>query len=227
MEAQQAPVADKVGNPAKQEPAARGQWVLPQSGAALRLVEDDFVRAARELGVETAAIHAVASVESGGRTGFDAKKRPKILFEPAHFHKFTHGRYDKSHPHISIGGKGPAVRRAIRATYRRDQWGQMHEAFALDPVAALQSASWGMFQVLGSNSRMCGWATVQQFVDSMFYSEGQHLRAFLGYCRGANLVRHLKTHNWAAFAAGYNGSGYREFHYDTKMAHAYQQYAHR
>src|SRR5262249_46713629 len=147
----------------------------------------------------------------------------KILFEVHLFRKNTNHRYDRSHPHISAPYTSPERKRS----YRRDQWVVIREAFALDREAAVKSASWGMFQVIGDNYRICGWTDVRQFVDSMYYSEGQHMRAFLGYCRANNLTRHLRTHNWAAFARGYNGPAYADNHYDTKMAHAYQQYRNR
>src|SRR5690349_15017567 len=51
-------------------PPATGPWHLPTSGAARKLAKSDFEAAARELGCETAAVRAVAEVESGGRTGF-------------------------------------------------------------------------------------------------------------------------------------------------------------
>jgi hypothetical protein len=172
------------------------------------------------LGCETAAVRAVAEVESGGRTGFDTQKRPKILFEIHLFRDNTKHRYDKTHPHLSAPYSSPLR----RASYKKDQWAVMREAFALDPDAAVKSASWGMFQVLGSNYKMCGWQNVRQFVYDMFESEAQHLRAFLGFCRGANITSYLKTRNWAAFARGYNGPDYASNAYHTKMASAYARY---
>jgi hypothetical protein len=162
-------------------------------------------------------------VESGGRTGFDARKRPKILFEIPIFRQLTHHRFDQSHPDLSAPYKSP--RR--RASYRKDQWQVIHRAFALDPAAAVQSASWGMFQVLGQNFRMCGWKSLRQFVTDMFHAETQHLRAFLGYCGGAGLTRHLRSHSWASFARGYNGPDYASNAYDVKMAAAYLHYSKR
>jgi len=203
------------------QPTPSGRWTLPAHGDALKLVASDFTNAARELGCEAAAVRAVAEVESGGRTGFDAQKRPKILFEIHLFRNNTGHRYDTSHPHLSAPYSSP--RR--RESYRKDQWQVIHEAFALDPEAAVKSASWGMFQVLGSNYAMCGWKSVRQFVADMFVSEAQHMRAFLGYCRGAGLIRHLKNKNWAAFARGYNGPDYASNAYDTKMANAYRRYS--
>jgi len=201
-------------------PPATGKWTLPTSGAARRLAATDFVAAAKQLGCETAAVRAVSEVESGGRTGFDDKKRPKILFEIHLFRENTKMKYDKSHPHLSAPYSSP--RR--KASYKKDQWAVLREAFALDSDAAVKSASWGMFQVLGSNYKMCGWSNVRQFVYDMFESEAQHLRAFLGYCRGANLTRYLKTKNWASFARGYNGPDYASNAYHTKMASAYARY---
>jgi hypothetical protein len=194
--------------------------VLPAQGEGRRLALSDFETVARQLECEVAAVRAVAEVESGGRTGFDSNRRPKILFECHHFRRHTNGRYNGSHPHLSAPYKSALQ----RASYRKDQYSVLREAFALDPVAACKSCSWGMFQVLGSNAIDCGWSTVRQFVTDMFESEGQHMRAFIGFCRHNNLTRHLRTRNWAAFAAGYNGASYRDFQYDTKMARAYERY---
>jgi hypothetical protein len=206
--------------PAQQ--GAAGHWQLPDRGDAIKLVSSDFEQAARELGVEAAAIHAVASVESGGRTGFDSRNRPKIRYENHFFRRLTKHKYDHSHPRLSCayGSK------QYHATHgKTDQYLLLHEAFALAPDAAVESCSWGMFQVMGENWKSIGWKDLEQFVKDMFYSEGQHLRAFLGFCRHNGLVPHLKNHNWAAFAAGYNGPSYRENAYDVKMRTYYQQYS--
>jgi hypothetical protein len=196
-------------------------WQLPDEGAALTLVEADFVAAATELDVEVAAVHAVAEVEAGGRTGFDENKRPKILFEIHHFREHTNHRYDKTHPHLSA----PYRSKLRRQSYAKDQWVVIREAFALDKEAAVKSASWGMFQVLGDNALSIGWTTLQQFVTDMFLSEGQHMRAFLGYCRENHLIGFLKRLQWASFAAGYNGPSYADNAYDVKMANAYARWS--
>jgi peptidoglycan hydrolase-like protein with peptidoglycan-binding domain len=38
---------------------------------------------------------------------------------------------------------------------------------------------------------------------------------------GAGLGKHLRTHNWAGFAHGYNGPRYAENQYDRKLANAH------
>lgn len=188
----------------------------PNPGAP-RLAAGDFATAASGLGVETAAVRAVADVESGGRTGFDSLGRPKILFEAHYFHRLTRGRFWVTHPHLSQ----PTQKRG-KPFYKWDQWGRMYEAMLLDPHAAWSSASWGMFQVMGENHN--GSATVEEFVPRMFESEARQLEAFLAFCKDNGLVKHLKAKDWASFAAGYNGPGYADNAYDTKMAAAYLKY---
>lgn len=200
--------------------APTGPWKLPAQGAALRLVAADYKSAAKSLGCEAAAIHAVSEVESGGRTGFDAHKRPKILFETHIFRDKTGGKFNSSHPELTA----PYGTSLHLASYNKDQWKVMHSAFALDHQAAVQSASWGMFQVVGFNAKTCGWKSLRQFVTDMFYSEGQHMRAFLGFCRANHLTQYLVRHDWRSFARGYNGASYADFHYDAKIAAAYARY---
>jgi N-acetylmuramidase len=209
-------------------PGTVAHWALPTTGAALPLVPADFAAAARQLGVATAAVHAVAAVESGGRTGFDARKRPIIRYENHVFRRLTHARYDRSHPDLSAGYNSAQYRSTHRfggTKYADEQWALLHAAFALAPDQAVMSCSWGMFQVMGENYRNVGWLNVHQFVEDMFSSANQHLRAFLGFCRHAGLVPYLKTHQWARFAQGYNGPSYRTNHYDTQLAHYYAQYS--
>lgn len=92
----------------------------------------------------------------------------------------------------------------------------------LDPVAAIKSASWGKFQVLGSNHN--GWPDPVSFARAMQQSENNHLKSFEAYCVTNGLIAHLRSKNWARFAEGYNGANYKDFDYDTKIANAYTRY---
>jgi hypothetical protein len=212
-------------------PAATPEhWALPTPpGAALPLVVADYANAAKQLGVEAAAIRAVATVESGGRTGFDYKKRPVIRYENHIFRSLTKRRYDKSHPDLSAAYNSAEYKSTHRFggnTYADEQWGLLQAAFALAPDQAVMACSWGMFQVMGENYKSGGWTSLEQFVKDMFQSGNQHLRAFLGFCKANGLVPYLAHHQWASFAQGYNGPSYRQNHYDTYLAQYYAQYAH-
>jgi hypothetical protein len=189
------------------------------TGKARKIADQDFDRAARRLGCEVAAVQAVAKVESGGRSGFLSDKRPKILFESRWFHKLTDGKFDGSNPDISTptwvrnysGGAGE---------YKR-----LAEAVALDREAALKSASWGMFQILGANHASAGFETAEAYVKAQLDSEGAHLDAFVGFVITNKLDDELRDKRWADFARGYNGPGYRQNRYDEKMADAYAEFA--
>jgi hypothetical protein len=198
-------------------------WPLPDRGEALKLVATDYETAGRALGVEAAAVHAVGSIESGGRTGFERSKRPKIRYENHYFQRLTGHKFDESHPDLSAAYNS----KSYRATHSKgsDQWKLLRDAFAVAPKAAVQSVSWGMFQVMGSSYHRVGWTDLEQFVKDMFHSEAQHLRAFLGFCRANGLVKYLKTHDWASFAHGYNGAKYKDNAYDVKIGNAYKRFS--
>jgi hypothetical protein len=189
------------------------------AGSGATLNEQDFKRAADRLGCEVAAIKAVAEVECGGKTGFLPDKRPKILFESRWFHKLTGGRFDASHPDLSTptwvrNYKGGAA-----------EYDRLGAAIALDRPAALKSASWGMFQILGVNHAVVGFDNVEAFVKAQLESEGRQLDAFVGFVISNKLDDELRDKRWADFARVYNGPGFAENKYDRKMADAYARHS--
>jgi hypothetical protein len=82
-----------------------------------------------------------------------------------------------------------------------------------------------MFQVMGENYKAVGWKSLEEFVKDMFYSEQQHLRAFMGFCRSQGLLPCLKQKppNFTTFAQGYNGA--QTVGYDVKMRSYYKQFS--
>lgn len=188
-------------------------------GEAKKIAPQDYEDAAARLMCDVAAVRAVVEVESGGRTGFLADKRPKILFESRWFHKLTDGEHDETHPGISTP-KWVRNYKGGAAEYER-----LAEAIELDREAALKSASWGMFQILGVNHRVAGCDTVEEFVEKQCASEGEHVNAFVGFVIGNKLDDELRDKRWADFARGYNGPGFRQNRYDEKLAEAYEKHS--
>lgn len=194
---------------------------LEFAGPATRLSPGDIKAVAALLGCGPAVVHAVCDVEAAGR-GFLPDSLPKILFEAHLFGRLTAHRWDSSHPHISA----PRWNRSLYGPGGRHQYERLWEAIALDRAAALQSASWGMFQVLGSNFRLCGFHGVESFVAAMATGERAHLDAFAAFCRANRLDGYLRSSppDFARFARGYNGPGYRANAYDTKLAAAWRKW---
>ena len=183
------------------------------TGPATRMRDGDIAVAAEALGVEVAAVKAVIDVESRG--GFLADGRPKILFERHLFSRFTDKRFNKP-PHDDIANEAPGGYKGGAAEYDR-----LTRAIALDREAALKSASWGAFQILGRNFAAAGYRDVASFCHAMCQSESNQLAAFVGFVRANNLAAALQRHDWAGFAHGYNGPNYTINRYDEKLAAAY------
>lgn len=205
-----------VGTPIESPPSSG--YALPLPGTGAGLTAEDFQRAAAALSCELACIKAVAEVESRGN-GFLASKRPKILFEAHVFSQRTQHRYDTSFPAISSPRWNKALYQGGEKEYDR-----LAKALALNVGAALESASWGRFQIMGYNYRPAGFLSVEAFVAAMFKTEGQHLDAFVNFLRRTRLDAPLREKRWASFAKGYNGPGYAENKYDVKLQQAYEKY---
>jgi hypothetical protein len=179
------------------------------------LAGSDIERGAARLGISTAALRAVIAVETAGG-GFIDGELPKILFEGHVFHRLTDGAFDDRRPDLSYPNWTKAHYRGGRGEYDR-----LLAAVELDADAALQACSWGLGQVMGTNFEICGFATIDDFVDAMAASEGDQLDAMVGFIAHHGLDQPLRREDWASFARGYNGPGYAANAYDTKLAEAF------
>ena len=77
---------------------------------------------------------------------------------------------------------------------------------------------------MGFNAPSLGYKSIKEFVDAMHESEAKQLDAMIRFITVNNLKGALIRKDWAAFAKGYNGSGYRANKYDDKLAAAYRKY---
>lgn len=178
----------------------------------------DFQQAATRLKTGVAEIKAVTEVESNGR-GFDSIGRIIIRFEPHKFHEYTKGKYDGTHPSLSF-----PQRRKNYPVDLNQSWDLYNIAKTLDLTATRLATSFGMFQILGSNFPSCGCKTVGEFVTKMCKSEATQLDLFCRLLLDWRLDDELRNHQWATFAKFYNGAGFKQLHYDTKLQDAYQKH---
>ena len=187
-------------------------------GQTLALDSAALISVAKALHVQPPDIWAVLHVEASG-CGFLPDRRPVIRFERHIFHRLTGGQYDRTHPHISSPTPGNAAPEGAA------QYALLEEAISLNTEAALKSASWGMVQVLGANYALAGFPDIQSMVGAMIDSEKAQLDAFLSFLQSANLVGHLRTQDWTAFARGYNGADFERHHYDQQLEAAYKLFS--
>lgn len=183
------------------------------------LTADDFKKAAKLLGCDVQAIQAVCSVEAP-KGGFNPDGTPVTLFEGHKFHRYTQGQYDKEYPHLSYP---KWVKKWYGKTWQVEQ-ARLQEAMELDREAALMSASWGRFQIMGFNFAICGFANIQSFINAMYRSEGDQLAAFCAYVKHTGLDDELRKHDWKGFARGYNGADFWQNLYDQRLAQAYAKF---
>lgn len=190
------------------------------------LTEEDMLEAATRAGIEVAALKAVRRVETGGRSGFLQNGSPVILFEGHIFWKQLENRGIDPQQHVS-GNENILYPKWTTQYYQRGvaEYDRLNKAKLIDETAALASASWGLFQIMGFNFKACNYATVEAYVDDQYKGEKQQLESFLNFLRGSLALKALQNKNWAEFARYYNGPGYAANQYDTKMKTAYDLYS--
>ncbi|MBB4804771.1 hypothetical protein HNP38_000043 [Chryseobacterium defluvii] len=195
------------------------------------LKESDLVGFADQYGLELAAVKAVNEIESSGK-GFLINNKPKILFEGHIFWNELKKRGIDPNSYYSASHKDVLYPKWTKIYYQGGvkEYDRLNEAITLssDPKfkdAALSSASWGCFQIMGFHAKNIGYPNVSDFVARMEISEGEHLNAFGKFLEVNNILIHLRNKNWAGFSKAYNGAGYKQNKYDEKLAKAYLKYS--
>ncbi|KMQ60235.1 hydrolase [Chryseobacterium angstadtii] len=203
----------------------------PLSSTDKFLKESDLVDFAHEYNLELAAVKAVNEIESSGK-GFLINNKPKILFEGHVFWNELRKRGIDPNTYYNAESKNVLYPKWTRAFYQGGvkEYDRLNEAINLNSnsnfeEAALSSASWGSFQIMGYHAKNLDYNDVHHFVSKMELNEGEHLKAFGKFLEKNGCLVHLRNKNWAGFAKLYNGAGYRENKYDEKLAKAYAKYA--
>ena len=184
-------------------------------GAPLTAEGLDAARAG--LDVPLAALWSVLAVETSG-SGYQADRRPKILFERHIFSRLTSHRFDADDPDVSAptpGGYGPGG---------AHQYLRLEAAIQLDRDAALQSASWGLGQVMGENHRAAGFDNAGQMVDAFVGSEDAQILGMARFIKACGMDAALAKLDWTSFARRYNGPHYAANHYDEHLKAHYQRF---
>lgn len=223
--------------------------------------EQEWAAVAVRLECEPEVLKAISKVESGGRSAFwqlnggTGGHVPAILYERHYFSRLTKGVYDDDHPDVSWP-TGYQARKQLGKENKRMHDGKVGkgdvyadyatsylrliQAYRLDPIAALQSCSWGKFQIMGANFALCDIPNVEKFVDRMCTSDAEQIGLLAGFIqhkprawknpknkaagKEISLLDAVKTKNWRAIAFNYNGPAYETYQYHTKLEQAYAHY---
>jgi N-acetylmuramidase len=182
---------------------------------------------AKKYDLEPAVILAIQSVESGNN-GYLADGRPKILFEGHVFWKMLKAAGKNPADYVK-GNEDILFEKQDRSKYTKGaaEYVRLEKAEKIDHVAALKSASWGEFQIMGFNHKTVGYPDVDSFVESISQPGAGQIRAVLTFMDHNKLLPLVRgpNKNWAKFAAAYNGAGYKKNQYDTKLQKAYDRFS--
>jgi N-acetylmuramidase len=187
-------------------------------GAGAPATREGILAILETLNVKLPQLLAVVTVETSG-CGCFADRRPAILFERHIFSQQTHGKFDAEHPDISNRIPGGYSHGAA-------EYDRLAKAAQLDRTAAMESASWGLGQVMGFNFEKAGYQSVEAMVTKSMESEDEQLRAMANFLKATRLDRPLAAQDWTSFARGYNGPDFARNLYDAKLAAAFQRYQH-
>lgn len=182
---------------------------------------------ATRLGLEPALLKSVQLVEAAGRDGFLADGRPQILFEGHIMYKEVHKKFpDRDLAYLCKRYSTIFFPKWDKSKYL----GGVHEykrlelAKEIDEECALKSASWGMFQIMGFNHKICGCQDVYDFVHKVSESHEKQLELMYYFMHNSGCLKNLKEKDWAGFAKKYNGPGYAQNAYDQKLRNAYENF---
>ena len=184
-----------------------------------------IARTARDLGVEPAALLAVAEVESAGRAHarVNGRDEPLIRFEGHYMHRLTRGT--KRSRAVREGLASPRAGGVRNPRSQSARWKLLERARAIDREAADQSVSWGLGQVMGANWRALGYGSVGELVAEARSGAGGQVAVMARFIRANGLAGALRRRDWRAFARAYNGPAYARNAYDARMARAYARWA--
>ena len=189
----------------------------------LSLSDCDYSVAARRLRCDESAIRAVSDVEARG-AGFlwdkETKEwRIKILFERHIMYRLLK---DKSGRDFALQKVKyfPDVINTSSGGYTggNAEHKRLAKARRIEKNLGLESASWGMFQIMGFHWERLGYESVVDYVLTLSKGEPEQLDAFCRFIEtDPRLLNAIRTGDWALFAEVYNGKDYKKNKYDTKM----------
>jgi hypothetical protein len=185
---------------------------------------DEITAAAKALGIEAAALLAVAEVESGGKAFalVDGRREPLIRFEGHYFDRRLSPQ--KRQRARELGLASPIGGTIANPTTQAARWRLLARAAAIDRQAAHESVSWGLAQVMGAHWEWLGYENVDALVAEARSGVAGQIRLMVRYIEKSGLTAALRAHDWEGFARGYNGPNYKSGRYDAKIAAAYEKY---
>lgn len=170
--------------------------------------------------IEFSVLMAFIAVESGGR-GFDEKTGKLLIqFEPHWFKKKA--------PYAPSGNW--SVNKVDR---QEAEYKAFSEAFRIDSIAAMESTSIGLPQIMGFHWERLGYSSVGAMWDDFKKSETHQVKALIKFIEtDKRLMKAILEKDWHMVAMIYNGAGYARLAlkygrepYNLSMQREYEKWA--
>lgn len=201
---------------------------ITTSKSSKNLLEDKdrIAKIVCKYGLEVAHILAISDIESRSGTGFQKNGLLSVLFEAHCFYKLL--------KKVGLDPDALMVKypNLISPTWNRKLYkGGGYENVRLAEAVKIHKCAWecvsyGIFQVMGFNYKVCGFGSVKEFVEYLKTGQEAHLDVFLRFISAnPKRIEALRAKDWATFARLYNGPRYAENKYDIKLARAYEKYS--
>lgn len=184
------------------------------------MMHSEYQDVAVEFGIEPAALRAVVEVESAGVVG---DPNPVIRIEGHYFYRRLSGTTRDLA--VKLGYASPSAGAVKNPSTQTDRYAMLAKMCEIDREAALESTSWGVGQVMGSNWEALGYPSVDALVAEAKSGLAGQVRLMCKFIQVNKLIDELQTKDWPAFARAYNGPSYAKYGYDKKMAAAYAKYS--
>ena len=184
----------------------------------------DLIQVAIKYNLELAVIKAIISVESNGKSIQNGI--PTMLFEGHIF--WQQLKIHKISPYNYIKGNENILYQKWTKKYytgsNNGEYNRLLKAININEEAAYESASYGLFQIMGYNYKICGYDSAKQFFRDLSVNEDNHLKAFIKFIEYNKIIPYLQTKNWRKIAYLYNGPSYVQNNYHIKLQQAYEKY---
>lgn len=179
-------------------------------GNGCNISDNDYETAAKELGVEKEVLMAISKQESKG-SSFKAVKQATILFERHKMYRLLIKKGNTKASVDALSKKYPSIVNEDSGGYNdMTSYDKLKTAKSIDYDCAVQSCSWGKFQVMRFHYANL-YSSPRELEKAMNMCELQQFKYFVLYLKKTNgMVDALKNKNWEGIATLYNGSKWKE-----------------
>ena len=178
-------------------------------GNGCNINDNDYATTAKELGIEKEVLMAIASQESK-HASFKAVKQATILFERHKMYRLLIKKGNTKASVDALSKKYPSIVNEDSGGHNdMTSYEKLKIAKSIDYSCAVQSCSWGKFQVMGFNYANL-YSSPRELEKAMNMCELQQFKYFVLYLKKTNgMVDALKNKNWERIATLYNGPNWK------------------